>query len=177
MNLVCFYRLLLTNTCRRNLLLNHQTLTLWRNKTTWLYHIPESSQIRLRCYINKQWMTYTEMLSGNGVITKATRCSISTNQMHTLPELHETSETTLNTLHLYLPEKICIVTSHETHSRENITKIDPATQRCKVTSNGVPKNTRCWLHCPYTLHFITARVAVILVFDNYYNCMHNYGRS
>jgi hypothetical protein len=60
------------------------------------------------------------MLSGNGVITNATRCSVSTTQMHTLPELHKTSETTLNTLHLYVPEKISIVTEHETQILEQI---------------------------------------------------------
>jgi len=65
-------------------------------------------------------MTYTKTLSGNGVITNATRCSFSTTQMHTLPELHKTSETTLNTLHLYTPEKISIVTDHETQILEKI---------------------------------------------------------
>jgi len=119
-NLVYFFRMLLTNTCRRSLLLNHQTPTLRRHKTTWLYHLPESRQITLRCYINTQWMTYTEMLSVNGAITNATRCSVSTTQMHTLPELHKTSETTLNTLHLYVPEKISIVTEHETQILEKI---------------------------------------------------------
>jgi len=73
--------------CRRSLLWNHQTPTLRRHKTTCLYHLPESRHIRLRCYINTEWMTYTETLSGNGVITNATRCSVSTTQMHTLPEL------------------------------------------------------------------------------------------
>jgi len=53
-------------------------------------------------------------LSGNGVITNATRCSVSTTQMHTLPELHKTSEANLHTFHLYVPEKISIVTDHET---------------------------------------------------------------
>jgi hypothetical protein len=58
---------------------------------------------------------YFETLFENGVITKATRCYFSTNEMHTLPELHETSGASLNTPHLYVPEKISIVTSHETH--------------------------------------------------------------
>jgi len=114
-------------TCRRSLLLNHQIPTLRRHKTTWFYHLPESRQITLHCYINTQWMAYTETLSGNGVITNATRCSVSATQMHTLSELHETSETTLNTLHLYVPEKISIVTDYDTNSRENI-RIDSATQ-------------------------------------------------
>jgi len=111
--------------CRRSLLLNHQNPTLRRHKTTWLYNLPESRQITMRCYTNTQWMTYTETLSGNGVITNATRCSVSTTQMHTLPELHKSSETTLNTLHLYVPEKI-FVTDRETNSRENVTRIYPA---------------------------------------------------
>ena len=40
--------------------------------------------------------------------------------MHTLPELHKTSETSLNTLHLYVPEKMSIVTDHETQILEKI---------------------------------------------------------
>jgi hypothetical protein len=74
----------------------------------------------LRCYINTTWMTYTETLSGNGIITNATSCSVSTTQMHTLPELHKTSETTLNTLHLHVPEKISIVTDHESQIIEKV---------------------------------------------------------
>ena len=42
--------------------------------------------------------------------------------MHTLPELYENSGTTLNTLHLYVPEKTSIVTSHE---RQILEKISP----------------------------------------------------
>jgi hypothetical protein len=40
--------------------------------------------------------------------------------MHTLPELHKTSETTLNTLHLHVPEKISIVTNHKAQILEQI---------------------------------------------------------
>jgi hypothetical protein len=74
----------------------------------------------MRCYINTQWITYNKTLSGNGIITNATGCSVSTTQMHTLPELHKTSETTLNTLHLYVPEKFSNVTKHETQILEQI---------------------------------------------------------
>jgi hypothetical protein len=65
-------------------------------------------------------MTYKETLSGNDVITNTTRSSVLTTQMHTLPELHKTSETTLDTLHLYVPEIISIVTDHETQFLEKI---------------------------------------------------------
>jgi hypothetical protein len=40
--------------------------------------------------------------------------------MHALPELHETSGASLNTPHLYVPEKISIVTSHETQILEKL---------------------------------------------------------
>jgi len=105
---------------QRSLFLNHETPTLRRHKTNWLYHLPESRQITLRCYVNTQWITYTETLYGNGVIANATRCSVSTTQMHTLSELHKTSEATLHTLHLYVPEKISIVTDHETQILEKL---------------------------------------------------------
>jgi hypothetical protein len=106
--------------CRKSLLLNHQTPTLRRHKATWLYHLPESTTVTLRCYVNGKWITYSETLSGNGVISDATGCSISTTKMHTLPELHETSATTLDTLHQYVPEKISIVDNQETQILEKI---------------------------------------------------------
>jgi len=40
--------------------------------------------------------------------------------MHTLSELHKTSEATLHTPHLYVPEKISIVTDHETQILEKL---------------------------------------------------------
>jgi hypothetical protein len=102
--------------CRKSLLLNHQTPTLRRHKATWLYHLPKSKPVTLRCYINSQRVTYTETLSGNGVITNATRCSISTTKLHTA----STARDFWNTLHLYVPEKISIIDNQETQILEKI---------------------------------------------------------
>jgi len=41
-------------------------------------------------------------------------------------------------------------------------------------SNGIPTQLRRRQHCTRTPLFTTARAAVILAFDNYYDCMHNY---
>ena len=40
--------------------------------------------------------------------------------MHTLSELHKTSEATLHTPHLHVPEKISIVTDYETQILEKL---------------------------------------------------------
>jgi len=128
--------------CRRSLPLNHQTPSPRRHKTTWLYHLPESRHITLRCYINTQWLTYAETLSGNGVISNATRCSVSTTQIHTLTELHTTSEATLHTPHLHVPEKISIVTDHETQilgklSPELIQQLDGVKSRVMASPRNL----------------------------------------
>jgi len=60
--------------------------------------------------------------------------------MHTLPELHETSETTLNTLHLYVLEKISIVTSHETQILEKI--LPELTQQLNDVKSGIVPSPR-----------------------------------
>jgi len=91
-----------------------------------------------------------------------------------LPELHETSETTLNTPHLYVPEKISIVTNYGTQILEKISAELIQQLNDGVTSNGTPTHLRRRYDCTRTPRFTAARAAVILAFDNYYDCMHNY---
>jgi len=83
-----YYQLSSSNKlCRQNLLFNYRTPTLQRHGTLWLYHLPESCQITTRCHSANGWETHTQTLSDTGVIQNATKCSITTNEFQTLPEI------------------------------------------------------------------------------------------
>jgi hypothetical protein len=70
------------NVCRRDLLLHFRTPTLQRHGATWVYHFPEPQQISLRCKNHSSWTSHTEIISGASLITNATMCSISTDEIH-----------------------------------------------------------------------------------------------
>ena len=78
---------------------------------TWIFHFPESRQVSLRC-LNNKWATLTETLSEVGLITNVKGCSISTSEIRNLPELYGAFQTTFDTPHMYVPDKIQI-TDHE----------------------------------------------------------------
>ena len=79
---------------------------------------------------------------------------------------HTSSVSTWENLHCHQPR--------DTNSRHNITRNDWATEWCKVRCNGVPTQLTRRHHYTRTPRLTTARGAVILAFDNYYDCMHNY---
>jgi len=109
------------NMCQRNFLLNYQASTLQRQGTMWIYHFPEQRQVTLRYQYSNQWTSYTETLSGAGLISYASRCSISTEEIHTLWELHGSSQATLDAPHMYLSDMISIIASHKMRLLEDIT--------------------------------------------------------
>jgi len=78
-----------------------------------LYYFPEQRQITLRCPSTNGWTTRTETLSDAGIIQNAQRCSIITNELRTLPELHARTQSAVSSTHIYVPDKISIVADHE----------------------------------------------------------------
>jgi hypothetical protein len=74
--------------CRRNLLFDYRTPTLQRHRQHWLYHLPKKCQVTFRCPSKDSWTSRTETLSDAGLIFNATKCSITTNNLGTLPEIH-----------------------------------------------------------------------------------------
>jgi hypothetical protein len=73
--------------CRRNLLFDYRTPTLQRHGALWLYHLPEPRQVTLRCPSANSWTSRTETLSDARVLLNTSKCSISTSELRTLPEL------------------------------------------------------------------------------------------
>jgi len=101
------------NICSRKLLLHYKTPTFLRHGNTLTFHFPEPHQVSLRCLNNNKRTTSTETLSGAGFINKATGCSILTNEIYTLPELHGDSHATFDTPHMFVPDKASVITDHE----------------------------------------------------------------
>jgi hypothetical protein len=83
-----FQNTLSNKLCRRNLLLDYRTPTLQCHGALWLYHLPEPRQVTLRYLSANVWTSRTETLSDTGVILNSSKCSISTSELRTLPELH-----------------------------------------------------------------------------------------
>jgi len=110
--------------CWRSLLLHHKAPTLQRHGTLWLYQFVEPWQAVIRCPGSDEKTHCTEMLSGAGIICNASRCSITTGEIRTLPDLQGTTWTELHSLHFYTPDKFSIVAEHEVKLLEEAT---PAT--------------------------------------------------
>ena len=116
-NLTCEVELLFQNTgnyspCRRRLLYHYKTPLLQRHRSTWVYHFPTQRQVTIRCPNGNGWKVYKEVLS-EADIHNATECSITSNELRTLPELHGSTYTMLDTPSLYLPEVPPILARHE----------------------------------------------------------------
>jgi hypothetical protein len=92
----------------------------WNNVNS-LHHFLKPCQVTLCCQNSNHWTSCTETLSGAGVISNALRYSISTKQIHILPELHGASQATLDAPHMYLPDKTSFIASHEMWLLEDIT--------------------------------------------------------
>jgi len=60
--------------------------TLLRHGEVWVFHFPSPRQVNIRCPRN-EWETRTQTLSGAGLVQNATRCTITTGEIRTLPEL------------------------------------------------------------------------------------------
>jgi len=74
--------------CKRSLLVHYQKPTLLRHGEVWVFHFPSQRQVNIRCSRNNEWVTRTQTLSGAGLVHNATRCSITSGEIRTLPELH-----------------------------------------------------------------------------------------
>jgi hypothetical protein len=172
LNLVCFQTVINHHMCRRNLLWNYQTPTSQRHKLR-LYQFPESRHITLRLHINKQCylnrngmkMAPSPMLrDALSQLIKCTRCQ-------NITKLRKLLLTHFIVTYMRKSPSSPIM---RRNFLKNITRVGSATEWCQITNSAVPTNSRYRLHSPRTPRFVTARAAVILAFDNYDDCMHNY---
>ena len=99
--------------CMRSLMLHYQTPTLLRHGEVWIYHFPSQRQVTIRCPRDNVWVTGTRTLSGAGLIHNATRCSVTSGEIYTLPELHGVPHTNLNAPSVYAPDSSPILSRHD----------------------------------------------------------------
>ena len=90
-----------------------ETPTLLRHGEVWIYHFPSQRQVTTRCPRDNVWVTRTQALSGAGLIHNATRCSITSGEIRTLPELHGVALANLNAPSVYVPDSSPILSRHE----------------------------------------------------------------
>jgi hypothetical protein len=98
--------------CRRKLIFHHPTPIL-RHGELWVYHLPREQQVALRCIENHYQVIRTMSLTGAGLIHNATRCSISSDEFQTFPELRGATREELRAPTLHLPDNITVVTDFE----------------------------------------------------------------
>ena len=125
---------------------NNRNPTLQRHGKLWLYHLPEPRQITSRCRSANGWATETQTLSDAGVIRNATKCSITTNELKTIPELHGEIQSTIVNTHFYVPEQIQIVADHEIPlikqvTPEEVTRLDEVKSKVMMPSQSFDVNS------------------------------------
>lgn len=99
--------------CNRQLVLHYSTPTLHRQATLWVYHFPIGQQVTIRYPKGNDWRIYNAVLSETGVIHNAMVCSTAYNAFRTLPELHGSGYTRLDTPSLDLPDVSPMLEVHE----------------------------------------------------------------
>jgi hypothetical protein len=75
--------------------------------------LPGTTPVTIRCHQENGWTSHTVSLGGSGLIHNASTCHIASQEIRTLPVLSKTMELPLDVPHLYLPDEVPAVASHE----------------------------------------------------------------
>ena len=107
---------------------------------------------------------HTQTLSDAEVIRNATKCSITTNEFQTLPEIRGEIQFSVANTHFYVPDQIQIVADHELPlikqiSPEEVTRL----VQVEVKSNGTVRKLRCQFTFPHRTSLSTPISQNILV--------------
>ena len=132
--------------CKRSLTLHYEAPTLLRNGEVWIYQFPSQRQVTIRCPQENVWVTRTRTLSGVGLIHNATRCSIPSGEIRTLPELHGVAHANLNAPSVYVPESSPILSRHELPRVEaaltsEVNALDQLKDRLAAAQNSLDVDT------------------------------------
>jgi len=107
--------------CKRNLLFNYQQSTMIQHRNIWIYHFPTPRQLTVRCPGNEASPPHTRILVNAGLLINASACHVSTEELHIYPTLRGSMQTELNTPHLFLPDKVPIISPYESQQLHEIT--------------------------------------------------------
>jgi len=105
--------------CQRNLLFNYQQSTIIQQRNVWIYHFP-TPQLTLRCPGNETRPPRTQVLVNAGLIFNASTIHVSTEDLHIYSTLRGSMQMELNTPHIFLPDKVPIISQHKSHHLQEL---------------------------------------------------------
>jgi hypothetical protein len=100
--------------CKRSLMLRYETPTLLRHGETWIYHFPKQRQVTLGCPRDNTWVAHTRTLACAGLIHDAARCSVTSGEIKTLPELHGVAHANIHAPSVKVPDSFPILSRRGT---------------------------------------------------------------
>jgi len=104
---------------KRSLLFNYQQSTLIQHRNVWIYHFP-SRHLTLRCPGNEASPPRTQVLVKAGLLLNASACHVSTEELYMYPTLRGSMQAELDTPHNFLPDKVPIISQHESHRLQEL---------------------------------------------------------
>ena len=108
------------NLCQRKLLLYYRTPILQHHSSVWVYHFPECQQVTLCYRRNDAWTSHMIILFRSSILHNVSRCPLTADLFQTLPELLGDTQATLDATHVYVPDKISVIASHELQTLEEM---------------------------------------------------------
>jgi len=106
--------------CKRNLLLNFQQSTMIQHRNIWIYHFPTPRQLTVRCLGNEASPPHTQVFVNAGLLINASDCHVSTEDLHIYPTLRGSMQTELDTPHIFLPDKVPIISPHDSQQLQEM---------------------------------------------------------
>ena len=107
--------------CKRNLLVNYQQSTMTQHQNIWIYHFPKPWQLTVRCLGNEASLPCTQVLLNAGLLINTAACHVSTEDLRIYPTLRGTMQTERDTPHIFTPDKVPIITPHESQQLHEMT--------------------------------------------------------
>jgi hypothetical protein len=92
-----------------------------QHRNIWIYYFPTQRQLTLRCPGNEASPPRTQVLVNAGLLFNASACHVSTKDLHMYPTLRGSMQTELNTPHIFLTDKVPIISQHESHQLQELT--------------------------------------------------------
>ena len=92
-----------------------------QHRNIWIYHFPTPRQLTVRCPGNEASPPHTQILVNAGLLINASACHVSTEDLHIYPTLRGSMQTELNTPNIFLPDKVPIISPHESHQLHELT--------------------------------------------------------
>jgi len=92
-----------------------------QHQNVWIYHFPTPRQLTVCCPENEASPPRTQVLVNAGLLINASACHVSTEDLRIYPTLRGTVQTELNTPHIFLPDKVPIISPYESQQLHEIT--------------------------------------------------------